>query len=97
MSINELNDRLRDVADFSIHRRDMFWNFLQARWTKDGEVEWFKATWIGYDDSNWWNNVAPSMRRQKCTGDRGTTIVLEIDFDTNLVVEVETEGDESCR
>lgn len=97
MNINEPNEKLRDIADFTIYERDMRWYFLQARWRKDGGLEWFKAKWTGYDDSNWWNNVAPSMRRQKCTGDRGTTVVLEIDFDTNLVVEVETEGDEPCR
>ncbi len=95
MNIKKADEQLGGVAELSVYSRDIFWNFLQARWTKEGGMEWFKAKWTGYNDRNWWNNVAPSMRRQKCVGDRGTTVVLEIDFDTNLVVEVETKGGEA--
>lgn len=92
MSAKEANEKLGGVAECTIYGRDIFWKFHQMRWTKDLKLEWFKAKWTGYNDANWWDNVAPSQRQQKCTGELGTVAVLEIDFRTGRVVEVEAEG-----
>lgn len=88
MSTKENPEKLEGFAEITCRRNDMFWKFSQYRTTADGQSEWFKATWTGYNDANWWNNVAPNARQVKCTGDKGTTVVLEIDFRTNHVAEV---------
>lgn len=92
MSAKKVNEKLSGVAECTIYGRDLYWNFNQMRWTKDSELEWFTAKWIGYNDANWWDNVAPFKRQQKCTGEMGTVVVLEIDFRTGRVVEVEAKG-----
>lgn len=91
MIIRKTGEALEGPAEFTCRRNDMFWKFWQARTVAVGQFEWFKATWTGYNDSNWWVNVAPNARRMKCTGDMGTTVVLEIDFHTNRVKEVTNE------
>lgn len=70
-------------ADFSIIRNDMYW---EVSVFKGGE--WFHCRWDGYNDSNWWENVAPKVRRKTFKGKNGTEITLEIDFNTNIVNEV---------
>ena len=89
----EVNEKLSGVAELSFYGRDMYWTFMQTRWTNDLKLEFFSARWTGYNDDYWWDNVAPSQRQQKCTGEMGTVVVLEIDFRTGRVVEIEAEGE----
>ncbi|UIJ43766.1 hypothetical protein LZK98_11755 [Sphingomonas cannabina] len=62
------------VADFSQSRNDMYWKVYAGA---DGVVRW-----IGYDDANWWQNVAKSTAQKvgKVTGR-----IFTLDYDTNIV------------
>ena len=73
-------------AEFDSYFNDLFWKVTFFDFT--GKAEYFKAEWVGYNDDNWWNNVAPSKKRQIITGDRGTKMTLEIDFETCKVTEI---------
>ena len=66
------------VATFNSLGRDLFWKHYDI---KDGFIRWG-----GYDDANWWENVAPKMRERKGTV---TGRTYRIDFDSNLVEIVE--------
>lgn len=76
-------------AEFSQMRNDMYWEVHFF----DGDL-WYSFRWIGYDDANWWHNVASNQRRQTVAGetiDREKTdkkITLEIDFEKCIAREV---------
>ena len=69
---------------------DLFWNFCKLIETDKG-YEFFDTTWEGYNDSNWWDNVAPlkKTRTATVTGDKGTVKTFQINFSTGEVEEVE--------
>ena len=85
----EHNEKLSGVAECHIMRNDLFWHFTALQWTKEGKIEAFKADWQGYNDANWWSNVAPKVKPQRCVGSLGTTKFFSIDFNTGRVEEVE--------
>ena len=80
------------VAEFKIHRNDMFWSLTDLAWDGDN-YEFFRCRWTGYNDSNWWDNVATKEENQTITvtGDKGTVRKYRIDFHTNIVTEVTNE------
>ena len=78
-------------AKFDIHRNDMFWECCTYIETEKSPFEWFVLKWQGYNDDNWWDNVAPKACVQTFTGDQGTKKTFRIDFHTMLITEV-TEG-----
>jgi hypothetical protein len=88
MSTNKEERRPREFkAKFDSSRNDLYWTVTFLVW--DGKQhEYFKGEWTGYDDDNWWHNVAPSRKRKTVTGDKGTKITLEIDFETCKVTEI---------
>lgn len=71
-------------AKFSSMRNDLFWEFY--RFTDNGV--WLKLRWFGYNDYNWWHNVAPAKEIQQVKGQDGKT--YRIDFNTSEVFEVES-------
>lgn len=75
-------------------QNDLFWSFCELFETDKG-LEFFKHKWVGYNDDNWWNNVATKdeNRIAKVIGDKGTVIYLKIDFKTGIVKEI---ADVSC-
>ena len=62
------------IAEFSQNRSDMYWKVHDM---KDGFIRWG-----GYDDDNWWRNVAPKTRVRvgPVTGNKYT-----IDYDSGQV------------
>ena len=79
----------RMIAECNHLRNDIFWDFGRFYNTDKG-YEWFKCMWTGYNDANWWDNVATKEEYQtrKVTGDKGTVKTFKIDFKTNIVTEV---------
>lgn len=77
-------------AEFNQLRNDLYWNFYKMLETDKG-YEFFNETWTGYNDDNWWNNVAPFESIRTVTGDKGTVKVFKINFKTCEVEEVENE------
>lgn len=56
-------------AEFDQSRNDMYWSLYAG---EDGRIRW-----IGYDDANWWNTVAPTDHARKRVGKvTGRTFVL---------------------
>lgn len=76
-------------AEFRQLSNDLFWNFCKSIETDKG-YEYFITTWTGYNDANWWNNVAPLKQARISTviGDKGTVKVFKINFKTCEVEEV---------
>ena len=75
-------------AEFRQMGNDLFWNFCKLIETDKG-YEFFDTTWEGYNDANWWNNVAPLEQTRTVTGDKGTVKTFRINFQTCEVEEVE--------
>lgn len=75
-------------ATFDIHRNDMYWKCHTYIETEASPFEWFKLEWQGYNDDNWWDNVAPTACVKSFIGDQGTTKTFRIDYHTMLIVEV---------
>lgn len=63
-------------ARFSSLGRDLYWK----HWDKDDGF----VRWIGYDDANWWQNVAPLERARTAIGKK-TGRRYVIDFSTTIV------------
>lgn len=63
-------------AEFQSLGRDLYWKLYD---TQDGFIRW-----SGYDDTNWWQNVAPTVRDRV---GKHSGLTYRINFDTN---EVET-------
>ena len=61
-------------AEFQCLGNDLYWKFYDPQ---DGFIRW-----VGYDDDNWWQNVAPK-RRDRIGEVSGRT--YRINFDTNEV------------
>ena len=61
-------------AEFQALGNDLYWKLYD---THDGFIRW-----AGYDDANWWQNVAP-FYRDKIGGRSGLT--YRINFDTREV------------
>ena len=78
-------------ATFYIHRNDMFWECCTYIETEASPFEWFQLKWIGYNDDNWWDNVAPDVCVKEFIGDHGTKKKFRIDFHTMLIVELAEE------
>ena len=80
-------------AKFKALGNDLYWDvhFMEERRDERDRFigfEWFRTEFTGYNDRYWWNNVAPKNNRRTITGDKGTIITLEIDFETCTVKEV---------
>ena len=75
-------------ARFDIHRNDMWWSCSTYIENKADPFEWFELKWKGYNDDNWWDNVAPKACVKEFTGSCGTKKTFRIDFHTMLIVEV---------
>lgn len=71
-------------AKFDALRNDLFWSY--HHYTND--LVWLKLDWYGYNDQNWWNNVAPTEGARAKVGQDGKTYL--IDFHTCEVFEVVT-------
>lgn len=85
----QCDKKLEGTAECHILSNDIYWHFKAMTCTKDWQFEHFRADWQGYNDANWWNNVAPNVKPLKVVGDRGTVKYLRIDFNTDRVWEVE--------
>lgn len=68
-------------VEFNRMGNDLFWNFHKFIETDKG-YEYFNAEWDGYNDSNWWENVAPFETIRTIKGDKGTEKVFQINFST---------------
>ena len=66
-------------AKFEAMGNDLFWELYHFDYKNH---EWFKYKWYGYNDANWWGNVAPKQKIKDVVGDKGTTKTFEIDFNT---------------
>ena len=91
--MEESNEKLSGTAKFTKLSNDLFWDFTAVRsmFNLEGHfsgIEYFHAKWTGYNDANWWNNVAPNVEPLKCVGDKGTVAYLHIDFNSGRVEEV---------
>lgn len=62
------------TADFDSLGRDLFWRYRDSQ---DGTIRW-----TGYDDANWWQNVAPANRDRKGPV---TGRTYRIDYETDVV------------
>lgn len=67
---------MAEQAAHSQMRNDLYWSIFTG---EDGTVRW-----IGYDDSNWWENVAPTEHARTRVG-KNTGAKYVIDFTTGLV------------
>lgn len=56
-------------AEFSQSRNDMYWTHFDM---EDGTIRWG-----GYDDANWWYNVAPKADTARVGKVSGRTYVLD--------------------
>lgn len=63
-------------AKFSQSRNDMYWKYSDA---EDGFIRW-----VGYDDANWWDNVAPTAHARTRVGP-DTGRIYTIDFTTGEI------------
>lgn len=70
-SINPIDVR---NAEFQSMGNDLYWKVYDM---EDGFIRW-----TGYDDGNWWRNVAPA-RRDKVGEKTGRT--YRINYETNVV------------
>lgn len=70
-------------ATHNRYSRDLYWSIYDL---EDGKI-----SWTGYDDTNWWDNVAPHQRIKegKKSGKR-----YEIDFVTGEVTVTAAEKSE---
>ena len=76
-----MGETLKGMAEFRISGNDMFWSCCISDW--NGETyEFYHISWSGYNDANWWGNVAPKQKIKDVVGDKGTTKTFEIDFNT---------------
>ena len=74
-------------AEFNSVGNNLYWHFHKYIDTDRG-AEYFNTVWCGYNDSNWWNNVAPYEAIRTIKGDEGTEKVFIINFKTCEVKEV---------
>lgn len=81
------SDLYMGKAEYHISRNDMFWE----RYFHDMVTgEFVKLRWTGYNDSFWWDNVAPTEQARVRKGSNGKS--YRIDFNTNDVWEIQNEG-----
>lgn len=72
-------------ANYNSYDNDMFWKMFY----KDPKTgEYFKIELSGYNDSYWWNEVAPKKEKFEVIGSEGTTKSFRIDYKTNEVFEL---------
>ena len=72
-------------AEFQALGNDLYWKLYD---TQDGFIRW-----TGYDDQNWWQNVAPAKRDR--TGLR-SGLTYRINFETGDVeVLLDTENEDA--
>lgn len=69
-------------AKFNTSRNDLFWSYHHYT----DALVWLKLDWYGYNDQNWWDNVAPTKEARAKVGQDGKTYL--IDFHTCEVFEV---------
>jgi hypothetical protein len=67
-----------EKAKFSYMGRDLYWKLYDH---KDGFIRW-----SGYDDANWWNNVAPKVR-DRVGPETGRTYRIDFESDTVEIIE----------
>lgn len=77
-----MSEKKRGNAKHSKLHNDLFWEF--HTFTKDRV--WLSLKWWGYNDYNWWHNVAPTDAARTAKGQDGKT--YRIDFNTSEVFEV---------
>ena len=87
MKKNDKREPRMFKAEFEALRNDLYWTVCFFDYN-NGESEWFKFEWVGYDDDYWWNKVSPTKTRQTRTGDKGHKITLEIDFRKCMATEI---------
>lgn len=90
--VKDAEDKLDGVAERQRLSNDLYWEYRASRRTKAGEYENFKAEWWGYDDRNWWDNVAPAMKAVEVVGSLGTHVRLKLDPETSMVTEESENG-----
>jgi hypothetical protein len=54
-----------------------------------GDCEFFHVKFSGYNDINWWDNVAPYENTTEVKGDKGNIRKFKIDYNTCIIEEVE--------
>ena len=80
-------------AELEQQRNDLYWK-LYLNLVTDKDCEFFNVTWKGYNDANWWNNVALFESIKTVKGDKGTEKTFQINFSTGEVKELgEQEND----
>lgn len=79
-------------ARFDIYRNDMHWSCHTYLESEKSPFEWFELDWRGYNDDNWWDNVAPKSCVKEFTGSEGTKLTFRIDYHTMLITEVTERG-----
>lgn len=67
------------TAKFSQSRNDMYWTHFDL---DDGFIRW-----IGYDDANWWENVAPKADTSRVGKESGRTYTLDYNTCEVLITE----------
>ena len=63
--------------------RDLYWKVF------DGNYEYIR--WVGYDDRNWWDNVATQESWRRRVGSDGRVYTLDPDTDTVRVADTASE------
>lgn len=81
--------RLKDNAKMERGGNDLFFSLCFLAATDKSPFEAFHLRWTGYNDSNWWDNVATDVNVQtkKFKGEYGTEKTFRIDFKTRAVYE----------
>ena len=74
-------------AEFNIYGNDMFWKCYIHTY-ENGEFEWYKIMWQGYNDSFWWDNISEKASIVTCKSDKGTEKKFKLNYNTLEVIEV---------
>lgn len=75
---------MNTAAEFNQLDNDLFWDWYHYEFDIQ-ERHFQKLSWRGYNDSHWWNNVAPKTDIQTCLCGKK----FKIDFSTGDITEVE--------
>ena len=90
--VKDVEEKLDGVAEHQRLSNDLYWEYHASRMTKAGKYEDFEAKWWGYNDRNWWDNVAPTMKAAEVVGSLGTHVRLKLDPKTSMVTEESENG-----
>lgn len=72
----------KQVARFEQMRNDLFWEAHCPKCWQNGR-QFTLLKWWGYNDRNWWDNVAPKAATRKCPKCSSS---IQIDFRTREII-----------